>query len=181
MKKAMVAIILTASLVLALFTCQESSLAPGSSAPTNPGNGPVSVNPGGSTGTTTSSSTTATMAMAAAVTTSSCNSSSGLAKVVCLVEAFKATLSATQLSSVQLSYTQTNAKKWSNLPAGMSSRVGINLGSLSASQLSAFNSLMNAVTGQGTTNEGYDELVGNLVADDNLMTNGGGTVYGGSN
>lgn len=111
----------------------------------------------------------------------SCASSSGVAKVVCLVEAFKATLSSNQVSTMQLSYSLTNAKKWSNLPAAMSGRVGINLGSLSDTQLAAFRDLMVAVLQTGTTDEGYDEMLGNLAADDYLYSIGGGSDYGAGN
>jgi hypothetical protein len=98
-----------------------------------------------------------------------------------LAEAFKATLSTSQVSTVQLAYSKTNAQKWSNLPAALSSRIGINLGALSTTQLAAFRNLMVAVLALGTTNEGYDEMIGNLVADDYLKTIGGGSDYGAGN
>jgi hypothetical protein len=98
-----------------------------------------------------------------------------------LAEAFKATLSTSQVSTVQLAYSKTNAQKWSNLPAALSSRIGINLGALSTTQLAAFRNLMVAVLALSTTNEGYDEMIGNLVADDYLKTIGGGSDYGAGN
>ncbi|MBD2752918.1 DUF3500 domain-containing protein [Spirosoma validum] len=131
-------------------------------------------------GTTTTNSSTVTTALSATATTSSC-SSTGIAQIVCLTEAFKATLSSMQLMATQLTYSKTNAQKWSNLPAGLSARIGINLGSLNTTQLAAFRNLMVAVLALGTTNEGYDEMIGNLVADDYLNTIGGGSDYGAGN
>lgn len=136
---------------------------------------------GTSTGTgSTSNSSTVTSALATTATTTTCTST-GVAQIVCLAEAFKSTLSSTQLATTQLTYSKTNAQKWSNLPAALSSRIGINLGSLSTTQLAAFRNLMVAVLALNTTNEGYDEMLGNLVADDYLATIGGGSDYGAAN
>jgi hypothetical protein len=136
---------------------------------------------GTSTGTgSTSNSSTVTSALATTATTTTCTST-GVAQIVCLTEAFKATLSSTQLTTTQLTYAKTNAQKWSNLPAGLSSRIGISLGSLSTTQLAAFRNLMVAVLALNITNEGYDEMLGNLVADDYLATIGGGSDYGAGN
>ncbi len=133
----------------------------------------TSVTPTTSTTVTTGGSTTTTTG-----TTSSCTGVTGLAKVVCLAEAFKATLTSSQVATVQLAYSKTDATKWSNLPDGLyNGRVGIKLSALSATQLTAFYGLMGAVLAQGTTNEGLDEMEGNLVADDYLGANGGGSTY----
>ncbi|WP_324679221.1 DUF3500 domain-containing protein [Hymenobacter sp. GOD-10R] len=115
--------------------------------------------------------------------TTDCSSATGLARIVCLAETFKATLTATQLATVQLGYSKTDAVKWSNLPQALTQnkRVGINFGSLSTTQLAAAKALLTAVLAQGTTNEGYDEMEGNLAADDYLAANGGGTTYGAGN
>ena len=131
---------------------------------------------------TVSASTTAnsgdiTTALSVTTSTATCTST-GVAQIVCLTEAFKATLSSTQLASAQLTYTKANAQKWSNLPAALSSRIGINLASLSTTQLAAFRNLMVALLALGTNNEGYDEMIGNLVADDYLKSIGGGSDYG---
>ncbi|UHG94183.1 DUF3500 domain-containing protein [Spirosoma oryzicola] len=135
---------------------------------------------GSTTGSTTNASSSITTALSATATTTTCGST-GVAQIVCLAEAFKATLSSTQVSTVQLSYSKANAQKWSNLPAGMSARIGINLGALSDTQLAAFRNLMVAVLALNNTNEGYDEMLGNLVADDYLNTIGGGSTYGAGN
>ncbi len=130
--------------------------------------------------TTTTNSSTITTALSATATSTTC-ASSGIAQVVCLVEAFKATLSSTQLTATQLTYSKTNAQKWSNLPAALSSRIGINLGALNTTQLAAFRNLMVALLALNATDEGYDEMLGNMVADDYLSTVGGGSDYGAGN
>ncbi|GAB2526567.1 DUF3500 domain-containing protein [Spirosoma aerophilum] len=140
----------------------------------------TSTTTGSTTGSVTGNSSSITTALSTTATTTSCGST-GVAQIVCLSEAFKATLSSTQVSTLQLTYTKANAQKWSNLPAGMSARLGINLGSLNDTQLAAFRNLMVAVMALRTTDEGYDEMIGNLVADDYLNTIGGGATYGASN
>lgn len=116
------------------------------------------------------------------VVTTDCASTTGLARVVCLAEAFKATLTATQLTTLQLTYTKANAVRWSNLPEALyRNRVGISLGTLSSTQLTAARALLAAVLVQNVTNEGFDEMEGNLVADDYLGANGGGSDYGRGN
>ncbi|CCH00665.1 hypothetical protein FAES_2656 [Fibrella aestuarina BUZ 2] len=134
----------------------------------------------GTTSGTASSTITAVMAVTTSANTS-CASATGLAKIICLTEAFKATLSSTQLAATQLSYSKANAQKWSNLPASLSSRIGINLGALNATQLAAARDLLVALLALGGTNESYDEMLGNLVADDYLATAGGGSGYGAGN
>ena len=62
-----------------------------------------------------------------------CGSSSP-AKVLAAVNAFKASLSATQIATVQLAYTSANCYTWSNLPASLSPRKGLRLADLTAAQ-----------------------------------------------
>jgi len=116
-------------------------------------------------------------------TTADCSSATGLARVVCLAETFKSTLTASQLATVQLSYSKTDAVKWSNFPQALTQpkRIGISFGALNSTQLAAAKALMTVVLVQNVTNEGYDELEGGLAADDYLAANGGGTTYGASN
>jgi hypothetical protein len=101
-----------------------------------------------------------------------CASATGLARVVCLAEAFKATLSSSQLAEVQRPYSKEDAARWSNFPQQFSrpQRVGIGLGTLNAAQLGAAKALMASVLAAGVPNEGYDELEGSLVADGYLGT-----------
>ena len=134
------------------------------------------VTPGTSTSTVSGTSSSITSLLSATATTGSVTG--GLAQVVALAEAFKATLSSTQVAALQRSYSKADAQKWSNLPAADVPRVGINLGTLSSSQLTAFQNLMSSVLALNVTNEGYDELIGDLVADDYLGTVNKATVYG---
>jgi Protein of unknown function (DUF3500) len=113
-------------------------------------------------------------------TTVDCSTATGTAKVVCLANAFKATLSSTQLAALQLSYSLSNAKTWSNLPASMSARIGLKMGTLNATQLAAAKALIQEISGT-TANEGYDEIQQLWLADDYLYNNGGGSDYGSGN
>lgn len=123
---------------------------------------------------------TLSLEVSASAATSNCDSQTGVARIVCLAEAFKATLTSSQISTLQLSYTYSNAKTWSNLPAAMSPRIGIKLGSLSSTQLAAAKALIKEMTGT-TVNEGFDEVVQVWGADDYLGANGGGSDYGSGN
>jgi hypothetical protein len=110
------------------------------------------------------------------------NITTDVSKLVTLAEAFKATLTAAQLASVQLTFTKASAVRWSNLPEALYSakRVGISTGSLTTAQLTAFRALLQAATGTGA-NEGNAEMLGILAADDYLNANGGGATYGSGN
>jgi hypothetical protein len=112
--------------------------------------------------------------------TVSCENATGVAKVICLAEAFKATLSASQISTVQLQYTFSNITTWSNLPAAMAPRKGIKMGSLSSTQLAAAKALIKEISGT-TVNEGWEEVEQLWAADDYLQANGGGSTYGAGN
>ncbi|HEY9048242.1 MAG TPA: DUF3500 domain-containing protein [Ohtaekwangia sp.] len=125
-------------------------------------------------------SCTLALTVSETVASTSCDSESGVSKIICLAEAFKATLSSSQVSTVQLDYTFSNAKTWSNLPAALSPRIGIKLGSLSSTQLAAAKALIEEMTGT-VTNEGWDEVKQVWAADDYLNANGGGSDYGSGN
>jgi hypothetical protein len=96
-----------------------------------------------------------------------CPELTGLARVVCLSEAFKTTLSEEQIALLQLDYEIGNAKRWSNFPQAFArpSRVGLSLSSLDKKQFDAFIELMSSVLSNSTVNEGLDELKGCLAAD----------------
>lgn len=115
-----------------------------------------------------------------AATSTTCSSSSGFAKLLCLCNEFKASLSSSQLSALQLSYSYSNITTWSNLPAGMSARKGIRLGDLSNAQLALAKAIVKEISGT-TTNEGWDEVNQIWLADDYLRSNGGGSTYGSGN
>lgn len=117
------------------------------------------------------------------VVITSCESLSGIEKIVCLSNAFKATLTSTQLASVQLDYSKTNAVRWSNFPQQLFTlkRVGLNFGSMTSEQISYAKALLKEVAGSSISNEGFDEIEQILNADDYLATfesNGG---YGSAN
>ena len=94
-------------IVLVFGGCKESDDTTVTPTPTNP-----------TTPTTPGAASDILTAMSSTTATTNCGSVTGLAKVVCLAEAFKATLDATQLAATQLAYTKTDAVKWSNFPQG---------------------------------------------------------------
>ncbi len=112
-----------------------------------------------------------------------CSKQLGISKVVCLAEAFKATLNKDQLTLVQLSYSKGDAVRWSNFPQAFArpSRVGLSLGSLNEDQFSAFKKLMKAVLSADNLNEGIGELEGALHADTYFGEKTGKTNVFGSN
>ncbi len=115
-------------------------------------------------------------------TTTDCSSKTGIEQIVCLADAFKATLSATQIASLQLSYTYSNIKRWSNLPAALSARLGLKLGTLNATQLAAAKALVKAMTASNVANEGYEEVQQIWAADDWLVSDGkANSDYGSGN
>jgi hypothetical protein len=112
-----------------------------------------------------------------------CSKQLGVNKVVCLAEAFKATLTKEQLAQAQRDYSKNDAARWSNFPQAFArpSRVGLNLESLSAEQLHAFKELMKSVLSENNLNEGFDELEGALHADTYFGEKTGKTNVFGSN
>ncbi|MVT08742.1 DUF3500 domain-containing protein [Chitinophaga tropicalis] len=110
-----------------------------------------------------------------AASTSDCSSLTGAAQVVCLANTFLATLTSTQQSTVVLTLNLTNAKKWSNLPGGVSIRNGLEFSTLTTAQKTAALAVIQAASG-ATANEGYNEFEQIRLADDYLGTNGGGST-----
>ena len=176
MEKFFPAILLFASSLVFFLACQDhgGGMGPGGGGTGGPG--------GGNAGVAIANSLTVTAVMSNTTNTNTtCTGSTGVARVVCLAQAFVATLTPAQSATTVLPYTFTNAARWSNLPASLSSRFGINLASLNTAQLTAFRNLMVAVLAPTPANEGYDEMLGNLVADNYLFYAGGGTGYGAGN
>jgi Protein of unknown function (DUF3500) len=104
-----------------------------------------------------------------------------IASIVKAAEAFKATLTPTQVTALQYTYTKAQAQKWSNFPESIyKGRVGLQTSTLSATQKLAFLELLKA-SSSTTANEGYEEYLGILDADDYLGANGGGSGYGSGN
>lgn len=89
--------------------------------------------------------------------------------MVCLANAFLATLSDDQKATVILTLNLTNAKRWSNLPCGVSCRNGLAFSSLSSTQLAAAKAVIQAASGT-SSGEGYDEFITINTADDYLGT-----------
>ncbi len=96
--------------------------------------------------------------------------------VVTQALAFKSSLSTTLQSSLQLTYTTTLARKWSNLPCGSSCRNGVQFGDLSTTQLAAAQALIAMVLSSNSEN-GYEEFEAIRLAEDYLNANGGGSGY----
>lgn len=95
-------------------------------------------------------------------------------KVVCASNAFLATLSETEKTSVQYAWTDSVAKtRWSNLPGVQ--RNGLQFGNLSATSLAAAKAIADVVL----TDAGYADFVGVLAADDYLGSYNGGSSTGG--
>ena len=118
----------------------------------------------------------------AVVVTTNCDAKTGVEKIVCLADAFKATLTSAQIATLQLAYTFSNMKTWSNLPAALSPRIGIKLGTLNATQLAAAKALIKEMTLSNVANEGYDEVAQVWAADDWLVSDGrANSDYGSGN
>jgi hypothetical protein len=97
--------------------------------------------------------------------------------VVKAANAFMATLSPGQRSTVVQAFTAENAAKWSNLPAGFVPRLGLKLGDLDSTQVQAALAVIQAATGTAA-NEGYSEIQQLRAADDNLTAAPPGTGFG---
>lgn len=110
-------------------------------------------------------------------TSTSTGSSAQSAAVTTSAQAFLATLTTSQQSTAQLSWSLASARRWSNLPAALSSRNGVSWGSLSTAQKTAASSLIS--TALGTT--GNTLWLGLQAADDYLNSIGGGSSYGAGN
>ena len=106
-------------------------------------------------------------------TATDCSTATGVAKVVCLANAFLATLSTSQQSSVVQTLNLANAKLWSNLPCGLTCRDGLLFSSLNAAQLVAAKAVIAAAT-SATTDQGYDEFLKINTTDSLLYTVAGG-------
>ena len=110
-------------------------------------------------------------------TNTDCASATGAAKVVCLANAFLATLSTSQQASVVLTLNLTNAKRWSNLPCGVSCRNGLLFSTLSSTQQAAALAVIQAAAGT-TSGEGSEEFNTIRAADDYLGTKQNGYSSG---
>ena len=99
------------------------------------------------------------------------------AKVVCLANAFTATLSATQKSTLVQAYTSANATRWSNLPTSLVSRLGVKFSDLNSTQQAAALNLFRAAL----SSAGYAQVQSIRAADTylhNAQNGGTGTGAG---
>ncbi|RYX98329.1 DUF3500 domain-containing protein, partial [bacterium] len=112
-----------------------------------------------------------------------CSSSSGIDKVICVADAFKKQLDATQLATAQREYNLSEAKRWSNFPQQLyrEKRVGLNFGSMNSTQISYAKALISAAASNNTANEGWDELQQLINADEYLKSISGKSDYGSEN
>ncbi|MCH4551317.1 DUF3500 domain-containing protein [Aestuariibaculum lutulentum] len=110
-----------------------------------------------------------------------CDSETGINQLVCIAEAFLSQLSSSEQTTVQLSYSTTTAKKWSNFPESIyRNRPGLSFGEMTDTQVSYAKALIKAAAGT-TSNEGWEEIEQTLNADDYLNAAGGGSGYGAGN
>lgn len=112
---------------------------------------------GSSTTTTTSSGSTVDCTGA----------TSKIEEAVCAANALLTTVPASQLSAVNLAYSDSASRtKWNNLPVQMKPRAGVQMGSLDSNSQAAALNLMYVVL----SSAGKDDLDGILAADDYLAT-----------
>jgi Protein of unknown function (DUF3500) len=112
------------------------------------------------------------------VVNTACNTlTSTAAKVACLADAFKATLSTSQIASLEIALNKTNAIKWTNLPGGIRGRNGLEFSTLNTAQLAAAKAVIEAAAGT-TLEEGYDEFLQINAADTYLGKSAGGYSEG---
>ncbi|WP_258546845.1 DUF3500 domain-containing protein [Psychromonas sp. B3M02] len=99
-----------------------------------------------------------------------CGDEPGVPRLLCLIEILKSSVSDEVLALMQLDYSVAEAKKWSNLPAGaFPSRPGVFLGELKVEQRGVVKAILMEAAGL-KENEGFDELLQTLNADDYIGT-----------
>ena len=99
-------------------------------------------------------------------TVEACGVASSVTRLICLTEVLKSSMSEELLSLIQLDYSVAEAKNWSNLPAGaFPARPGVFLGELSEEQRGVVKAILMEAAGLND-NEGFDEIVQTLNADD---------------
>ena len=109
--------------------------------------------------------------------TAGVNATNDVNAIVTDALAFYNMLSSSQQSTLQLTYSTTLARKWSNLPCGSTCRNGIQLGTnLTSAQYAAAMKVAKDALSK-TTNEGYDEFHQMNLAEAYLHANGGGSGY----
>lgn len=113
----------------------------------------------------------------AAIATDPCSATGNVAKVTCLVQTFKASLTAEQAAAFQISLTKANATKWSgSLTGGAAVRNGVEFSVLTPSQIALAKSILSNAAGI-TVNEGWDEF-NQINIGDAYLGSIGGSAYG---
>ncbi len=101
---------------------------------------------------------------------SSCGTEPGYPRLLCLTELLKSSASDEILEDMQLDYSVEQGQNWSNLPAGaFPARPGVFLGELNLEQRGYVKAIMMEAASL-TENDGYDEMVQTLNADDYIGT-----------
>lgn len=107
-----------------------------------------------------------------------CQGKSGHARLVCLAEELKKTVSGDLLTDLQRDYSVADAEKWSNFPpVGYRNRIGPTLDKFTPSQLSIVKAILKEAAGTAA-DEGYDEIEQILNADDYLSAIDTGAGFG---
>lgn len=97
--------------------------------------------------------------------------SNGHARLLCFAELLKKDLSDSLKSRLQLAYSVTDARRWSNFPPmGYRDRVGPTLADFTPAQLGVIKAMLREATGIAA-GEGYDEIEQIMNADDFLKNN----------
>ena len=155
-----------------LVACNSSSSSDTASAATpTPTNTTTPTTTDNSTTNTSSGTTTSTTSTASTTCTTQTTTAT---KLQCLAAAFETTLSSSELATVRVSLSSSNAtSKWSNLPVTMVAREGLSLESLSSTSKAAAEALMNAaLSSQGQTQ------MSNMRAADGYLATIQATDYG---
>lgn len=103
-------------------------------------------------------------------------STSTVSDVVTKALAFKASLTTTQQTTLEKTYTAALARRWSNLPCGSGCRNGIQFSALNSTQLGLALQVIQAAAGTAS-NEGYDEFNQIRLAEEVLQATAGGNNY----
>lgn len=107
--------------------------------------------------------------------------SKGHARLVCFADLLKRTLSDSLLRRLQLPYTVSDARRWSNFPPmGYRNRVGPTLADFTPAQLGIVKALLREAAGLAV-GEGYDEIEQIMNADDFLKNNVGESGFASGN
>ncbi len=157
---------------------EESTSTNSTSSAENSGGGPGGGGPGGNV--TIDASTLVADIPAAFMEegtpdTSVCSSGDTDARILCLAQAFEATLTDEQKTALQYELTAENAALWSNLPVTMVERNGLMVGTLSEESVEAFKALAYVALGE----DGYEQLKENILGDEYLVTSTGNTMWNG--